>query len=195
MEKVIVASSNKGKLREIEQILFPLGFEVVPQSEYGVKDAEEPHSTFLENAIEKARHASRATGLPALADDSGICVAALSGEPGIHSARYAGEPRSDERNNLKLLERMTNIEDRRAHYCCAIVYLRHAMDPEPIVAEGRWDGVILRAPKGEGGFGYDPLFLDPSLGKTGAELDPEIKNKVSHRAKALDELMRKLKRL
>ncbi len=193
MEKVIVASSNEGKLREIGQILAPLGFEVVPQSEYGVNDAEEPHFTFLENALEKARHASRMTGLPALADDSGICVAALSGEPGVHSARYAGEPRSDERNNLKLIERLENCEDRSAHYYCVIVYLRHAMDPEPIVAEGRWEGEILRSPRGTGGFGYDPLFLDPALGKTGAELDPAIKNKVSHRARALDELLRKLK--
>ncbi len=192
MKKLIVASSNAGKLREFGQILGPLGIEAVPQSECAVPDAEEPHLTFLENALEKARHASRMTGLPALADDSGICVDALGGEPGIHSARYAGEPRSDMRNNEKLLEALKNCEKRSAHYHCVIVYLRHAEDPEPIVAEGRWEGVILDAPRGDAGFGYDPLFLDPVLGKTGAELDRDIKNKVSHRAKALAELLKKL---
>ena len=193
MKKLVVASGNKGKIREISQILFPLGFEVIPQSEYDVPEAEEPHFTFLENAIEKARHACRLTGLPSLADDSGICVSALNGEPGIHSARYAGEPRSDDRNNLKLLEELKHCEDRRAHYYCVIVYMRHAMDPEPVVAEGKWEGVILTAPRGEGGFGYDPLFLDPVLGRTGGELDVDVKNRVSHRAKALEALMIKLK--
>ncbi len=193
MKRLVVASSNKGKIREISQILSPLGFEVIPQAEYEVPDAEEPHFTFLENALEKARHASRLTDMPALADDSGICVSALNGEPGIHSARYAGEPRSDSRNNLKLLDELKDCEDRRAHYYCVIVYLRHAMDPEPIVAEGKWEGEILRAPRGEGGFGYDPLFLDPALGKTGGELDRGIKNRVSHRARALAVLLDKLK--
>ena len=193
MKRLVVASSNKGKIREISQILSPLGFEVIPQAEYEVPDAEEPHFTFLENALEKARHASRLTNMPALADDSGICVSALNGEPGIHSARYAGEPRSDSRNNLKLLDELKDCEDRRAHYYCVIVYLRHAMDPEPIVAEGKWEGEILRAPRGEGGFGYDPLFLDPALGKTGGELDRGIKNRVSHRARALAVLLDKLK--
>lgn len=193
MKRLIVATGNLGKLREFRQILAPLGFEAVPQSEYNVPEAEEPHLTFLENALEKARQASRFAGLPAMADDSGICVDALGGEPGIHSARYAGGPRSDERNNLKLLDALKGCDKRSAHYHCVIVYLRHAEDPEPIVAEGRWDGLILGSPRGEGGFGYDPLFFDPVLEKTGAELDHEIKNRVSHRAKAMKDLMEKLK--
>ena len=192
MKRLVIASGNQGKLREIRQILSPLDFDVVPQSEYGVPDAEEPHATFLENALEKARHASRLTGMAALADDSGICVAALNGEPGIHSARYAGEPKSDEKNNLKLLDALKNSEDRRAHYYCVIVCLRHAMDPEPLIAEGKWQGEILQVPRGEGGFGYDPLFFDPVLGKTAAELDLAIKNRVSHRARALSDLLKKL---
>ena len=192
MKRLVVASGNQGKLREIRQILSPLDFDVIPQSEYGVLDAEEPHATFLENALEKARHASRLTGMAALSDDSGICVAALNGEPGIHSARYAGEPKSDEKNNLKLLDALRNSEDRRAHYYCVIVCLRHAMDPEPLIAEGKWQGEILKAPRGKGGFGYDPLFFDPVLGKTAAELDHAIKNRVSHRAHALSDLLKKL---
>lgn len=192
MKRLVIASGNQGKLREIRQILAPLDFDVTAQSEYGVPDAEEPHATFLENALEKARHASRLTGMAALADDSGICVAALNGEPGIHSARYAGEPKSDEKNNLKLLDALKNSEDRRAHYYCVIVCLRHAMDPEPLIAEGKWQGEILQVPRGEGGFGYDPLFFDPVLGKTAAELDLAIKNRVSHRARALSDLLKKL---
>jgi len=192
MIRLVIASGNQGKLKEIRQILSPLDFDVIPQSEYGVPDAEEPHATFLENALEKARHASRLTGMAALADDSGICVAALNGEPGIHSARYAGEPKSDEKNNLKLLDALKNSGDRRAHYYCVIVCLRHAMDPEPLIAEGKWQGEILQAPRGEGGFGYDPLFFDPMLGKTAAELDIAIKNRVSHRAHALSDLLKKL---
>ncbi len=192
MKRLVIASGNQGKLREIRQILSPLEFDVTAQSEYGVPDAEEPHATFLENALEKARHASRLTGMAALADDSGICVAALNGEPGIHSARYAGEPKSDEKNNLKLLDALKNSEDRRAHYYCVIVCLRHAMDPEPLIAEGKWQGEILQVPRGEGGFGYDPLFFDPVLGKTAAELDLAIKNRVSHRARALSDLLKKL---
>ena len=192
MIRLVIASGNQGKLKEIRQILSPLDFDVTPQSEYGVPDAEEPHATFLENALEKARHASRLTGMAALADDSGICVAALNWEPGIHSARYAGEPKSDEKNNLKLLDALKNSGDRRAHYYCVIVCLRHAMDPEPLIAEGKWQGEILQAPRGEGGFGYDPLFFDPMLGKTAAELDIAIKNRVSHRAHALSDLLKKL---
>ncbi len=192
MKRLVIASGNQGKLREIRQILSPLDFDVVPQSEYGVPDAEEPHATFLENALEKARHASRLTGMAALADDSGICVAALNGEPGIRSARYAGEPKSDEKNNLKLLDALKNSGDRRAHYYCVIVCLRHALDPEPLIAEGKWQGEILQAPRGEGGFGYDPLFFDPVLGKTAAELDHAIKNRASHRACALSDLLKKL---
>lgn len=192
MKKIVIASGNRGKLGEIARILEPLGLEALPQSQFGVPDADEPHRTFLENALEKARHASRLTGLPALADDSGICVAALSGEPGIHSARFAGEPKSDARNNARLLERMAGIEDRRAHYYCVIVFLRHPDDPEPLIAEGRWLGQLLEAGRGSGGFGYDPLFHVPEFGMTAAELDADTKNRVSHRAKALASLMDKL---
>lgn len=194
MEKLVVATSNAGKLREIRAILAPLALEVIPQSALGVADADEPHFTFVENALVKARHASAATGLPALADDSGICVEALAGAPGVHSARYAGEPKSDARNNEKLLATLQHETDRRAHYYCVMVLVRRADDPEPVIAEGRWDGVILREPRGSGGFGYDPLFLVPELVKTGAELEAEHKNRVSHRGKALAALLEKLRR-
>ncbi|MEO8157807.1 MAG: RdgB/HAM1 family non-canonical purine NTP pyrophosphatase [Betaproteobacteria bacterium] len=183
--KLVVASGNPGKLREIGQILTPLGIELLAQSTFGVPEADEPHDTFIENALVKARHASRLTGLPALADDSGICVDALGGAPGVHSARYAGEPRSDERNNVKLLEMLGEGSDRKAHYYCVIVVMRHARDPQPLIAQGLWRGEILRAPRGGGGFGYDPLFLDPALGQTGAELNPLQKNLISHRGRAL----------
>lgn len=184
-EKLVIASNNPGKLREIGQILAPLGIEVLPQSAFGVPEADEPHGTFIENALVKARHAAGITGLPALADDSGICVDALGGVPGVHSARYAGEPRSDERNNAKLLEIMRERQDRKAHYYCVIVVLRHGQDPQPLIAEGLWRGEILRSPRGTGGFGYDPLFLDPLFGQTAAELVPARKNLMSHRGKAL----------
>jgi XTP/dITP diphosphohydrolase len=184
-EKLVMASNNPGKLREIGQILAPLGIEVSPQSAFGVPEADEPHGTFIENALAKARHAAGMTGLPALADDSGLCVDALGGAPGVYSARYAGEPRSDERNNAKLLEMLGEREDRQAHYYCVIVVMRHARDPQPLIAEGVWRGQILRAPRGSGGFGYDPLFLDPVFGQTGAELVPARKNLMSHRGKAL----------
>jgi XTP/dITP diphosphohydrolase len=184
-EKLVIASNNPGKLREIGQILAPLGIEVLPQSALGVPEADEPHGTFIENALVKARHAAGITGLPALADDSGICVDALGGAPGVHSARYAGEPRSDERNNAKLLEIMRERQDRKAHYYCVIVVLRHDRDPQPLIAEGLWRGEILRSPRGAGGFGYDPLFLDPLFGQTAAELVPARKNLMSHRGKAL----------
>jgi len=184
-EKLIIASNNPGKLREISQILAPLGIEVLPQSAFGVPEADEPHESFIENALAKARHAAGITGLPALADDSGICVDALGGAPGVHSARYAGEPRSDERNNAKLLEVLGERQDRQAHYYCVIVVMRHAQDPQPLIAEGLWRGEILRAPRGCGGFGYDPLFLDPVFGQTGAELPLTRKNLMSHRGKAL----------
>jgi len=192
--KLVIASNNPGKLREIGEILAPLGMEVIPQSEFGVPEAEEPHATFIENALAKARHAARLTGLPALADDSGICVDALGGAPGVISAHFAGEPRSDVRNNRKLLEMLEAGEDRRAHYYCVLLLMRHGDDPQPLVAEGEWRGEILREPRGSGGFGYDPLFLDPALGKTGAELTPEQKNRVSHRGKALAALVGVLKR-
>ena len=193
MKKLVLASSNPGKLRELEALLAPLGMEIVPQANLGVADAEEPHGTFVENALAKARHASRRTKLPAFADDSGICVAALGGEPGVHSARFAGEPRSDVRNNEKLVEMLADKDSRRAHYYCVIVLMRHAEDPEPIIAEGSWAGEIVAAPRGDNGFGYDPHFFLRDLGKTAAELDPGEKNLVSHRGKALRRLLAKLK--
>jgi XTP/dITP diphosphohydrolase len=183
--KLVIASNNAGKLREIGQILAPLGVEVLPQSAFGVPEADEPHGTFIENALAKARHAAALTGLPALADDSGLCVDALGGAPGVHSARYAGEPRSDERNNAKLLQVLGERLDRQAHYYCVIVVIRHAQDPQPLIAQGSWRGEILRAPRGFGGFGYDPLFLDVESGQTGAELAAAKKNLMSHRGKAL----------
>jgi len=183
--KLVIASNNPGKLREIGQILAPLRMEALPQSAFAVPEADEPHATFIENALAKARHAAAITGLPALADDSGLCVDALGGAPGVHSARYAGDPRSDERNNAKLLEVLGERQDRQAHYYCVIVVMRHAQDPQPLIAQGLWRGEILRAPRGCGGFGYDPLFLDAEFGQTGAELTPARKNLISHRAKAL----------
>jgi len=192
--KLVIASNNPGKLREIGQILAPLGIEIIPQSVLAVPEAEEPHATFIENALAKARHAARLTGLPALADDSGICVDALGGAPGVISAHFSGEPRSDVRNNRKLLEMLEAEDNRRAHYYCVMVLMRHGDDPQPLVAEGEWRGEILRESRGSGGFGYDPLFLDPALGKTGAELTPEQKNRVSHRGKALAALVGVLKR-
>ncbi len=193
MREVVLASNNAGKIREIRAILSPLAFEVVPQSHYGVTEAEEPHATFVENALAKARHACLHSGLPALADDSGICVKALQGAPGVHSARFAGEPKSDQRNNDRLLELLHGAASRRAHYYCVIVLLRHVDDPQPLIAEGEWHGEVLTAPRGDGGFGYDPLFLDPVLGKTGAELPMEQKNRVSHRGKALAALAQRLR--
>ena len=193
-ERLVIASNNPGKIREIGQILAPLGIEIIPQSVLAVPEAEEPHATFIENALAKARHAARLTGLPALADDSGICVDALGGAPGVISAHFAGEPRSDVRNNRKLLEMLEAGEDRRAHYYCVLLLMRHGDDPQPLVAEGEWRGEILREPRGSGGFGYDPLFLDTALGRTGAELTPEQKNRVSHRGKALAALVGVLKR-
>jgi XTP/dITP diphosphohydrolase len=192
LKRLVLASNNAGKIREIRAILAPLNIEVVPQSDYGVPEAEEPHGTFIENALAKARHAAALTGCAALADDSGICVDALNGAPGVHSARFAGEPKSDERNNRRLLELLAQSDDRNAHYYCVIVLVRHPQDPQPLIAEGEWHGEVLRAPRGNGGFGYDPLFLDPQLGQTGAELPPEEKNRISHRGKALAILVERL---
>ena len=189
MKTLVLASSNRGKIREFGELLAPLGIEVVPQSELGVPDADEPHATFVENALAKARHASRLPRLPALADDSGICAAALGGEPGVHSARFAGEPKSDRRNNEKLVALLDGKPDRRAHYYCVVVLVRHAEDPEPLIAEGRWHGEVVAAPRGGGGFGYDPHFYLPDLGKTAAELAPGEKHAVSHRGKALRRLL------
>lgn len=191
--KLVLASNNAKKLVELSAILSPLGFELIPQGELGVPEADEPHVTFVENALAKARHAARLTGLPALADDSGLCVAALGGAPGVYSARYAGEPKSDARNNDKLLAEMVGQPDRRAHYTALLVYVRHADDPQPVIAEGEWHGEILTAARGSGGFGYDPLVLIPELGLTVAEIPAEEKNRRSHRGQALRQLVEKLR--
>lgn len=192
LKKLVIASNNPGKLREIGQILAPLGIEAIAQSVLGIPEADEPHATFVENALAKARHAASRSGLPALADDSGICVDALGGAPGVWSARFAGEPKSDERNNRKLVEVLGSEQDRSAHYYCVIVLMRHGDDPQPVIAEGEWHGRILSAPRGSGGFGYDPLFLDSASGKTGAELSAVQKNRISHRGKALAALLGRL---
>ena len=192
MKKLVIASNNQGKLREIQALLAPLNIEVVAQSAFNIAEAAEPHCTFIENALAKARHASVATGLPALADDSGLCVAALQGAPGVHSAYFCGE-KDDAKNNAYLLETLKNSNHRAAYYYCALVLVREPNDPQPIIAEGVWAGEILSAPRGTNGFGYDPLFLDINLGKTGAELDAATKNKISHRGQALQQLMIKIK--
>ncbi len=191
--RLVLASGNEGKLREFRRLLAPLGVEVVAQSELGIAEADEPHETFVENALAKARHASAAAKLPALADDSGLCVEALGGAPGVQSARYAGDPRSDARNNAKLIAALAGVADRRAHYACVLVLVRHAGDPEPIIAQGDWHGTIVDAPRGTGGFGYDPHFLDPATGLTGAELPLPQKNAVSHRGKAMRALIARLR--
>ena len=189
LKKLVIASNNQGKLREINTLLEPLAIEAVPQSDFNAGEVDEPYVTFVENALTKSRHASRCSGLPALADDSGICVSALSGAPGVTSARYAGEPKSDERNNLKLIETLKNQSNRRAYYYCVIVLVRHADDPQPIIVDGSWYGEIVDQPRGEGGFGYDPHFFLPEFGKTSAELSAEQKNRISHRGQALAQLM------
>jgi len=188
MKRIVLASSNAGKLREFAALLAAADLEVVGQQALGIAAAAEPHATFVENALAKARHASAVSGLPALADDSGLCVAALDGAPGVHSARYAGDGASDADNNAKLLRELDGIADRRAHYCCVLVAVRRADDPEPLVADARWHGEILRAERGSGGFGYDPLFLLPERGLSAAELAPDEKNRISHRGRALREL-------
>ena len=185
MQEIVIASNNAGKLREIEAILKPLGLTPVAQSVFNVPEAEEPYPTFVENALAKARNAAQHTGRPALADDSGICVNALLGAPGVISARYAGTPKSDARNNQKLVDALKDCEDRSAYYYAAIVVVRHANDPQPLIAEARWAGQVLDTPRGDNGFGYDPYFFLPDLNQTAAELDPARKNMVSHRGKAL----------
>lgn len=189
---LVLASNNAGKLREFTRLLAPLGLSVRPQGDFAVPEAQEPYPTFIENALAKARHASRCAGLPALADDSGVCVRALGGAPGVASARYAGEPKSDAANNHKLVAELAAYADKSAYYYCALVLVRHADDPQPIIAEGRWDGEIIAAPRGRNGFGYDPYFWLPKLGKTAAELSAEEKNLLSHRAQALQILIEKL---
>lgn len=193
MKQLVIASNNPGKLREFQHMLAPLGIEVLTQAQLNISEADEPHCTFVENALAKARHVSRASGLPALADDSGICVDALGGAPGVFSARYAGEPKSDERNNEKLLEALRDETDRSAHYYCVLVLVRHADDPQPLIAEGEWHGEIAREQRGEGGFGYDPLFWLPEKHKMSAELSHAEKAQLSHRAQALRVLMDKMK--
>jgi len=195
LNKIVIATSNAGKLREIQHLLTPLEIEVLPQSDFDMPEADEPYFTFIENALAKARHTSLHSGLPALADDSGICVDALQGAPGVYSARFAGEPKSDARNNQKLLEVLREEKNRQAHYYCAMVLVRSPEDPQPLIAQGIWRGEILRAPRGEGGFGYDPLFLDPTSGKTGAELPMEIKNSISHRGLALRDMLQQIAQL
>ena len=193
IDRLVLASNNPGKLREFRRLLEPLGIVVIAQAELDIPEAEEPHPTFIENALAKARHASLLSGLPALADDSGICVNALNGAPGVISARYAGEPRSDQRNNVKLIANLQGVDDRRAHYMCVLVLVRHADDPEPILVEGRWNGIVIDEPRGSGGFGYDPYFLDPQYGLTGAEFALEDKNAVSHRGHAMRLLIARLR--
>ncbi len=193
MKKLVIASNNPGKLREFQFLLQPLGIEVLTQAQLGIEEAEEPHHTFIENALAKARHVSRLSGLPALADDSGICVSALGGAPGVLSARYAGEPKSDQRNNDKLLQVMQGVADRRAHYYCVLMLLHHADDPQPLVAEGEWYGEIAHEERGDGGFGYDPLFWLPELDKMSAELSRDEKHAISHRALAMNILLQRLR--
>ena len=193
MKRLVLSSGNPGKLREIRALLAPLALEVVPQAELGIAEAEEPYPTYLENALAKARHASYAANLPALADDSGLSVEALGGAPGVHSAHYAGtqggREERDARNNAKLLAVLENSATREATFVSVIVLLRHAADPEPLVAEGRWLGTIARAPRGANGFGYDPLFVVDGRDATAAELGDDEKNRISHRGQALERLL------
>ena len=190
---IILASNNAGKLKEFSELLAPVGFDLRTQGEFNVPEAEEPYSTFVENALEKARHAARITGLPALSDDSGVCANALGGAPGVLSARYGGEPKSDAHNNQKLIADLAAHADKSAYYYCVLVLVRHANDPQPVIAEGRWDGKIVATPRGQGGFGYDPHFWLPTLGKTAAELSAAEKNRLSHRGQALRMLVEKLR--
>ncbi|WP_397473337.1 RdgB/HAM1 family non-canonical purine NTP pyrophosphatase [Pusillimonas sp.] len=193
--KVVLASNNPGKLKEFSAILSGVGIQMVPQGLLGVSETDEPYTTFIENALEKARHASRHTGLPALADDSGLCVDCLGGAPGVYSARYAslqGGQKSDAANNQHLLHVLEGETDRAASYVAVLVYVRSADDPRPIVAEGVWRGSIAKEPAGENGFGYDPYFFLPDLGMTAAELPAEEKNRHSHRARALSKLLKAL---
>lgn len=190
MQKVVLATSNQGKVEEMHSILSALNFEVVPQSEFDIPDAIEDGLSFVENALIKARHASELSGLPAIADDSGLEVEALKGAPGIYSSRYSGQ--GDAANNLKLLKSLHGIENRRARFQCVIVYLRHPHDPVPLIAQGTWQGEIAREPAGQFGFGYDPIFYIPELNCHSAELKPEAKKQLSHRGKALLEFEKQL---
>jgi len=189
VKQLVLASNSAGKVREFTALFAPLGIAIIPQGDLGIAAAEEPYCTFVENALTKARHASEESNLPALADDSGICIAALDGRPGVRSARYAGEEANDANNNAKVIAELHGITDRRAHYVCALVFIRHALDPEPVIVQTQWHGELIDAPRGESGFGYDPHFFIPALGKTAAELDPAEKNKISHRGQALRQLL------
>lgn len=194
--KIVLASNNAKKLGELQALFAPLGVELVTQGSLGIPEAEEPFESFVENALTKARHAARASGLPALADDSGLAVEALGGAPGVLSARYAtlfGRPKSDAENNAVLLEKMADLDDRRARFVCALVAVRSAEDPEPLIAMGRWQGEILRAAQGEGGFGYDPLMFIPALGASVAQLSAVQKNALSHRALASVDLLQQMR--
>ena len=192
LSRLVLASDSPGKLREFRRLLEPLDIEVIPQADLRIEGADEPYSTFVENALAKARHASARAKLPALADDSGVCVPALGGAPGVISARYAGEPQSDARNNAHLIAQLRDVADRRAHYYCVLVLVDHPDDPEPVIADGAWHGRIVDTPRGSGGFGYDPHFEDLETGMTGAELPLERKNALSHRGKAIRSLIEKL---
>ena len=193
-QKIVLASGNAGKLREFQQLLSACGFDVVPQSDFNVSNPDETGTTFFENAIIKARHACQHTGLPAIADDSGIEVDALNGRPGVYSARYAGDNANDETNNQKLLQELAGVptEQRTARYHAVLAYMRHADDPTPILCHSTWEGIILNEPRGEGGFGYDPLFFVPTHNCASAELDKAEKNRISHRGKAMQELLQKI---
>lgn len=197
MSRIVLASSNRGKLNELQYLLGSERFEIIVQTDLGVPDAEETGLTFVENAIIKARNACEHTGLPSIADDSGIEVDALNGQPGIYSARFSGPGANDTRNNEKLLVELGNtpIAQRTARYQCVLVYMRHAQDPTPIICQASWEGQILETPQGEGGFGYDPLFYIPSLQCSAAELPKEEKNRISHRGQALRQLVEKLRNI
>ena len=192
MQKLVLASNNAGKVREFQELLAPFHFQVIPQGELGIPSAEEPHHTFVENALAKARHASAVSGLPALADDSGICAHALDGAPGVYSARYAGIDGDSSANNQKLIAALQGKTDRGAHYVCALVMVNSANDPEPLIVQTRWYGQIIDEARGNQGFGYDPHFFLPELGSTAAQLEPSEKNLMSHRGQALRELIAEL---
>jgi XTP/dITP diphosphohydrolase len=192
LTKLVIATGNVKKLKEFERLLAPLGIEVITQSAFNVPEAPEPHCTFLENALAKARNAAKHTGLPALADDSGICVDALNGAPGVNSAYYAGEHKSDADNNAKLIRDLQGVANRRAHYTAVLALVTREDDPEPIIAEGRWYGEVIDTPRGDGGFGYDPYFLDTELRLTGAEMPIDQKGARSHRGRAFAKLVEAL---
>ncbi|MFQ1000140.1 XTP/dITP diphosphatase [Gilliamella sp. BG6] len=195
MQKIVLATNNQGKVNELHTLLANAGFDIIAQSQFNVPDADETGLTFIENALLKARHTAKLTGLSAIADDSGLAVDALDGQPGIYSARYAGEHGNDKSNNQKLLKALQNIpkEKRTAYFYCALVFMRHENDPTPIICLGKWDGLILNEEQGDGGFGYDPLFYVPELGCTAAQLTKEQKSQISHRGQALKQLIEKIK--